>query len=70
MPINTSKKTIYWDNMAGIFAFQPTGDYPIIEFDSYAQLVFHCIQAYGEEIDFHEVTQYNWQQLYDSGSFD
>lgn len=67
----TSKKIIYYDNMCPfIFAFQPDGDYPILEFDSYAELVVHCVQAYGQEIEFHEVTQHNWRELNESGAFD
>jgi hypothetical protein len=72
MPNDTSKKkTIYYDNLCpDIFAYQPEGDFPIAEFDSYAQLVFHCLKTYGQEIEFHEVTQFNWQELHDSGAFD
>jgi hypothetical protein len=70
MPNHTGKKTIYYDHVGEIYGFQPDGDYPIFEFDSYAELVVHCLQAYGEEIDFHEVTEHNWKQLSDSGAFD
>jgi hypothetical protein len=63
------KKIIYFDHIFDMWAFQPDSlDFPL-EFDSYAQLVFHCIQAYGQEIEFHEITPDNWQQLYDSGAF-
>jgi hypothetical protein len=66
----TQKRVIYFDHIFDIWAFQPDSlDFPL-EFDSYAQLVFHCIQAYGQEIEFHEITPENWQQLHDSGAFD
>ena len=76
MPNNTNQKTkiIYYDQIGPIFGFQPDGPYPIIEFDSYAQLVAHCIKAYGPEygssIEFHEVTEQNWHELHASGAFD
>lgn len=67
---DSQKKIIYFDHpLPDIWSFQPdTLDFPL-EFDSYAQLVMHCLQAYGEEIEFHEVTSENWQQLYDAGAF-
>ncbi|WP_133470541.1 hypothetical protein [Paraglaciecola marina] len=64
------KRIIYFDRVCGMWSFQPDSiDFPL-EFDSYAQLVHHCLKAYGEEIEFYEVTPENWQRLYDSGAFD
>lgn len=70
MPTDGKPKKIHFEVQAGIWSFEP--DYPscILEFDSYAQLVAHCLHAYGQEIEFHEVTPENWQSLYDSGAFE
>lgn len=63
-------KRIYYEHQCGIWSFEP--DYPmcILEFDTYAQLVMHCLKAYGQDIEFYEVTPENWQSLYDSGAFE
>ena len=63
-------KRIYFSHEGDIWSFEP--DYPqtILEFDSYAQLVAHCLNAYGQDIEFYEVTPENWQELYDAGAFE
>lgn len=65
-------KRIYFDHHGPIWGFCPEiPEQPelILEFDSYSELVAHCLQAYGQDIEFHEVTPNNWQQLYDAGEF-
>lgn len=72
MPNDKQKtKIIYYDNPCpDVYGFQPDCiDTPPFEFGSYAQLVQHCLQAYGQDIEFYEVTPDNWQRLYDSGAF-
>lgn len=42
----------------------------IFESDTWAEMVALALNIYGQDIEFHEVTKDNWQQLYDSGAFD
>jgi hypothetical protein len=65
-----TRKIYYERTPWNSFAFEPEYPHSIIEFDYYSELVAHCVQTYGQDIEFIEVTEDNWHELQGAGAFD
>ena len=66
-----SKPIYYTIDFDGSYAVEhafPIND--IWTYPSWAELVKSCLELYGQDIEFHEVTPDNWKELYESGAFE
>jgi len=68
--ISTARKLYYEREHDGSYSLNLSEPYNITPFNTWAEMVAFCVRAFGQDIEFYEVTPENWQQLYDSGAFD